>query len=200
MFAYTNKDVNALNEDLRAARRERGELSGSDVGFETKHGAAMFAVGDRVQFTDTRKGAKIYNGNVGTITSLDARTGLLHARLDGPQGAPGREVVWSASEFDGFRHGYAGTIYKGQGKTLDHQILGQCVIHVLNDLGRGHVEQEAESTEIDGQHPRTVFVGLSRRLEKRAVTSKAYHQGVSSDRWLISLIQVQHARRYSHPL
>ena len=123
VFAYTNKDVNALNEDLRAARRERGELSGSDVGFETKHGAAMFAVGDRVQFTDTLKGAKIYNGNVGTITGLDARTGLLHARLDGPQGAPGREVVWSASEFDGFRHGYAGTIYKGQGKTLDHTYL-----------------------------------------------------------------------------
>ena len=83
----------------------------------------MFAVGDRVQFTDTRKGAKIYNGNVGTITGLDARTGLLQAQLDGPQGAPGREVVWSASEFDGFRHGYAGTIYKGQGKTLDHTYL-----------------------------------------------------------------------------
>jgi Ti-type conjugative transfer relaxase TraA len=123
VFAYTNKDVNALNEDLRAARRERGELSGEDVRFETKHGAAMFAVGDRVQFTDTRKSAKIYNGNVGTITGLDARTGLLHAQLDGPQGGPGREVTWSASEFDGFRHGYAGTIYKGQGKTLDHTYL-----------------------------------------------------------------------------
>ena len=123
VFAYTNKDVNALNAELRAARRERGELSGEDVRFETKHGAAMFAVGDRVQFTDTRKGAKIYNGNVGTITGLDARTGLLQAQLDGPQGAPGREVVWSASEFEGFRHGYAGTIYKGQGKTLDHTYL-----------------------------------------------------------------------------
>jgi Ti-type conjugative transfer relaxase TraA len=123
VFAYTNKDVNSLNEDLRAARWERGELSGEDVRFETKHGAAMFAVGDRVQFTDTLKGAKIYNGNVGTITSLDARTGLLRAQLDGPQGAPGREVVWSASEFEGFRHGYAGTIYKGQGKTLDHTYL-----------------------------------------------------------------------------
>jgi len=123
VFAYTNKDVNALNAELRAARRERGELSGEDVRFETKHGAAMFAVGDRVQFTDTLKGAKIYNGNVGTITGLDARTGLLQAQLDGPQGTPGREVVWSASEFDGFRHGYAGTIYKGQGKTLDHTYL-----------------------------------------------------------------------------
>ena len=32
-------------------------------------------------------------------------------------------MSWSASEFTGFRHGYAGTIYKGQGKTLDHTYL-----------------------------------------------------------------------------
>jgi hypothetical protein len=32
-------------------------------------------------------------------------------------------VSWSAAEFPGFRHGYAGTIYKGQGKTLDHTYL-----------------------------------------------------------------------------
>ena len=32
-------------------------------------------------------------------------------------------MSWSASEFAGFRHGYAGTIYKGQGKTLDHTYL-----------------------------------------------------------------------------
>ena len=32
-------------------------------------------------------------------------------------------MTWSAAEFDGFRHGYAGTIYKGQGKTLDHTYL-----------------------------------------------------------------------------
>jgi hypothetical protein len=88
----------------------------------TKHGQAEFAVGDRVQFTDTLRGAKIYNGNAGVITGIDAQTGVLRAQLD-DVGAKGREVVWSASEFDGFRHGYAGTIYKGQGKTLDRTYL-----------------------------------------------------------------------------
>jgi hypothetical protein len=66
--------------------------------------------------TATRR--RIYNGNVGTITGIDARSGQLTARLDG-----GREVSWSAEAFEGFRHGYAGTIYKGQGKTLDHTYL-----------------------------------------------------------------------------
>ena len=121
VFAYTNRDVDRLNTELRAVRRERGKL-GNDVRLDTKHGPADFAVGDRVQFTDTLKAAKIYNGNAGTVTGIDAETGTVRARLDGADGQ-GREVVWSASEFAGFRHGYAGTIYKGQGKTLDHTYL-----------------------------------------------------------------------------
>lgn len=121
VFAYTNRDVDALNAALRAVRRERGEL-GEDVRLQTKHGEADFAVGDRVQFTDTLRAAKIYNGNAGAITAIDARTGVVRATLDGPAGQ-GREVTWRAGEFAGFRHGYAGTIYKGQGKTLDHTYL-----------------------------------------------------------------------------
>ena len=122
VFAYTNKDVDTLNEDLRAVRRERGEL-GVDHKFTTKHGLAAFAVGDRVQFTDTLKGDGIYNGNAGIITGIDGRTSRITARLDAAAGREGRKVEWSASEFQGFRHGYAGTIYKGQGKTLDHTYL-----------------------------------------------------------------------------
>jgi Ti-type conjugative transfer relaxase TraA len=118
VFAYTNRDVDGLNADLRQVRRTQGALSGPDVRLETKHGPADFSAGDRVQFTDTDKRLRIYNGNVGTITGLDARTGQLTATLDS-----GRVVSWSADDFQGFRHGYAGTIYKGQGKTLDHTYL-----------------------------------------------------------------------------
>lgn len=123
VFAYTNVDVSQINAELRQVRRERGELGSLDVRFETKHGAADFAVGDRVQFTDTDKKRHIYNGNAGVITGIDARTGQLTARLDAAAGTSGREVTWAAAEFEGFRHGYAGTIYKGQGKTLDHTYL-----------------------------------------------------------------------------
>jgi len=122
VFAYTNKDVDALNRDLRAVRKERGEL-GEDFVFTTKHGEAPFAVGDRVQFTDTLKGAGIYNGNAGVIDRIDRNLGRVSMTLDAAAGRQGRQVEWSASEFNGFRHGYAGTIYKGQGKTLDHTYL-----------------------------------------------------------------------------
>jgi len=86
------------------------------------HSRADFAVGDRVQFTDTDKKLRIYNGNVGTITRIDPSTGEITVTLDAA-GKEGREVRWSAADFEGFRHGYAGTIYKGQGKTLDRTYL-----------------------------------------------------------------------------
>jgi Ti-type conjugative transfer relaxase TraA len=128
VFAYTNADVSQLNAELRQVRRDRGELGSPDVRFETKHGPADFAVGDRVQFTETRRAGTdkrqhIYNGNAGVITGIDVYTGRLTARLDAAAGVSGREVTWAAGEFQGFRHGYAGTIYKGQGKTLDHTYL-----------------------------------------------------------------------------
>jgi Ti-type conjugative transfer relaxase TraA len=123
VFAYTNAEVDRLNAELRQVRRDRGELGSPDVVLETKHGVMAFAVGDRVQFTDTAKKLGIHNGNAGTITNLDSATGQVTARLDAPAGKEGREVTWSAEEFYGFRHGYAGTIYKGQGKTLDHTYL-----------------------------------------------------------------------------
>ena len=124
VFAYTNVEVDRLNAELRQVRRERGELGSPDVVLATKHGEAAFAVGDRVQFTDTAKKLGVYNGNAGTITGLDARTGQVAVRLDAPSGKEGRVVTWSAADaFEGFRHGYAGTIYKGQGKTLDHTYL-----------------------------------------------------------------------------
>ena len=99
VFAYTNRDVDALNAELRQVRRDRGELSGPEVALETRHGPAVFAVGDRVQFTDTDKKAGIYNGNAGTITAIDERSGELRAALDAPAGGKGREVSWSAVEF-----------------------------------------------------------------------------------------------------
>jgi len=124
VFAYTNAEVDRLNAELRGVRRDRGELASPDTQLATKHGEAAFAAGDRVQFTDTAKKLGIHNGNAGTITGLDAATGQVWVRMDAPAGKEGRTVTWSAAdEFEGFRHGYAGTIYKGQGKTLDHTYL-----------------------------------------------------------------------------
>jgi hypothetical protein len=117
VFAYTNQDANELNAAIRDVRQQRREL-GDGREFETKHGVAEFATGDRLQFTATDKQRGIYNGQAGTVQGIEGTT--LTVALDGKAG---RVVRFDGAEFDGFRHGYAGTIYKGQGRTFDQTYL-----------------------------------------------------------------------------
>lgn len=116
-FAYTNVDVAQLNHDLRAVRRKRGEL-GEDHLLPTADGDQTFARGDRIQLTGTDKQAGLYNGMIGTIEGIDGTE--ITVKLDGR-----RPVIRTidTEAFQDFRHGYAGTIYKGQGRTLDQTYL-----------------------------------------------------------------------------
>ena len=118
VFAYTNADVAQLNADLRAVRRQRGEL-GADHELPTAEGRQAFAAGDRIQFTGTDKKLGLYNGAAGTVTGIEGNADHRAARRHGG----GRSVTFDAAEFQSFRHGYAGTIYKGQGRTLDQTYL-----------------------------------------------------------------------------
>jgi Ti-type conjugative transfer relaxase TraA len=117
VFAYTNDDVDKINHAIRKVRQERGEL-GEDHEFATSRGKEAFATGDRIQIIGTDKQRGLLNGHAGTIASIDDTT--IHMQLDG---RAAREIAFDANEFKEFRHGYAGTIYKGQGRTLDQTYL-----------------------------------------------------------------------------
>jgi hypothetical protein len=117
VFAYTNSDVTELNSALRLVREQRGEL-GQSQRFETKHGPADFAPGDRIQFTGTDKRQGLFNGQAGTVQETNGTR--LTVSLDGRSS---KTVQFDAATFQDFRHGYAGTIYKGQGRTIDATYL-----------------------------------------------------------------------------
>ena len=131
MFAFTNAEVDALNQYARVIHQRRGEL-GADHQLQTASGAKEFATGDRIQFTGNgrtkqEKNAGLTNGRVGTITGLDIEGGKARVTvaLDTAKGKPPQSVSFvvgensEAGEFNRFKHGYAGTIYRGQGRTLD---------------------------------------------------------------------------------
>ena len=131
VFAATNAEVRELNAAIRAARKERGDL-GDDQLLQTREGEKAFATGDRVAFTASaanrqQRAAGLYADAIGTITAIDENR--VTVALDAPKGAPPRAVSFTvganaeAGEFDALRHAYAGTIYKGQGKTLDQSYL-----------------------------------------------------------------------------
>jgi len=118
VLAYTNADVATLNADIRDVRKERGELKGPDHELNTAHGRAAFAAGDRMQFTGTDKRKGIENGAAGTVTAID--DGKITVQLDGKKA---KAITFDPADFQKFRHGYAGTIYSGQGDTLDQTYL-----------------------------------------------------------------------------
>ena len=117
IFAYTNDDVSKINFAIRDVRRARGDL-GEDQMFKTARGEEPFAIGDRLQITGTDKKLGLFNGYAGTIKDINGTT--IQLQLDGREG---RRIAFNTGEFKDFRHGYAGTIYKGQGRTLDQTYL-----------------------------------------------------------------------------
>jgi hypothetical protein len=135
IFAYTNADVDKLNEFGRGLARHHGQL-GDDVKLKTSAGEVAFAKGDRIQFTGNaadRKGknAGLVNGAVGVVRAIDSKDDrrIMTVELDGKAGDQPRTVKFTvgenraAGEFNAIRHGYAGTIYKGQGRTLDESYV-----------------------------------------------------------------------------
>ena len=94
--------------------RQLGHL-GEDHELDSADGRLGFAAGDRIQFLKTDKTLGLYNASVGTIRHIE--NGRVFADIDG------RLISFDTAQYQSFRHGYAGTIYKGQGATVDQSYL-----------------------------------------------------------------------------
>ena len=116
MLAYTRADVRQLNELAREVRRERGEL-GHAENIETERGMRQFAVGDRLYFLRTEKSLGVKNGSLGTVETLSG--GVLQVRLD----RTGASVSVDTRFYRDLDHGYAATVYKTQGATVDRSYV-----------------------------------------------------------------------------
>ena len=123
MLAHRRVDVRALNEAAREIRRDAGEL-GEDVLVPTAQGERVFADGERVYFLRNDRELGVKNGTLGTVRgitgSVEAGDLALSVQLDGPGGAgTGRIVPVRVADYDALDHGYAATIHKSQGVTVD---------------------------------------------------------------------------------
>ena len=115
VFAYRNVDVDQFNMAIRDHLQQRGEVDRKDHVFSTKHGRFSFAKGDRIVMTGTDKRAGLINGQSGYVLDIEGKSLVL--KLEG------KKQILDTSSFSDFRHHYAGTIYKGQGKTVDHAYI-----------------------------------------------------------------------------
>jgi hypothetical protein len=111
ILTHTNDEVRALNMAARGRMRNAGDL-GEEVRVMVERGQRDFATGDRVMFLQNDRGLGVKNGTLGTIDALDRRS--MSVRTDG-----GRAVRFDLKDYDRIDHGYAATIHKAQGMTVD---------------------------------------------------------------------------------
>lgn len=117
ILAYTRDDVRSLNEQARQLRHAQGEL-GQDQMIETSRGEKAFAEQDRVYFLrNENRALGVKNGSLGTIEKMNG--GELTVRLDATGAKEARSVTFNLNQYNDIDHGYAATVYKAQGVTVD---------------------------------------------------------------------------------
>jgi Ti-type conjugative transfer relaxase TraA len=146
VYASTNKSVNILNENIRGIRKDLGRLGVEEATFRTKKREnemeTTVSTGDRIQFHATVKdreaGIELRNSEFGTVRAIDGN--MMTVEIDG-----GRQVTFDAAKYNEWGLGYAGTIYKGQGKTNDKTF----VLHDSNSLWKSNTSYVAMTRHKD---------------------------------------------------
>ena len=122
ILAATRKDVAMLNSQARLAMRAAG-LLGEDImvkareetmGEPARDFRLRVAEGERLLFTKNDKRLGVKNGTLGTLERADGSR--LTVRLDG---AEARRITVDLGAYRNLAHGYALTIHKSQGVTVD---------------------------------------------------------------------------------
>ncbi|MGY4304794.1 Ti-type conjugative transfer relaxase TraA [Bradyrhizobium sp. USDA 4369] len=136
ILTHTNDEVRIVNEAARRRMRAAGDL-GDEVRVTVERGARSFASGDRVMFLQNERGLGVKNGTLGTIELVSIQSMTV-------QTDDGRAVRFDLKDYNRIDHGYAATIHKAQGMTVDR-------VHVLATPGMdAHGSYVALSRHRDG--------------------------------------------------
>lgn len=111
ILTHTNDEVRELNQMARGKMRAAGAL-GTDATIKSARGERQFASGDRIIFLRNEPGLGVKNGTLGTVAKASAQS--MAVRTD-----DGREVAFGTKDYAHIDHGYAATIHKAQGMTVD---------------------------------------------------------------------------------
>ena len=114
ILAHLRRDVRQLNELARAKLVERG-LVGEGHDFRTEDGPRRFAACDQIVFLRNEGALGVKNGMIGRL--VEAGPGRIVAEIG--EGESRRRVTVEQRLYAHVDHGYATTIHKSQGATVD---------------------------------------------------------------------------------
>jgi len=119
MLAYTRKDVLELNQMARGIRISLDEIKDSQL-ILTERGERQFAEGERIYFLKNDRDLGVKNGTLGTILNIE--NNQLKVKID-KEGAEESIIQFSTDRYNHLDYGYAATIHKGQGVTVDRSYV-----------------------------------------------------------------------------
>ena len=147
--AHRRADVRAINDAIRSALQDsgalaRGEAAG-EIRFQTTNGPRLFAPGDRIVFLENDRELGVKNGMLGTIEAVEPHA--IQIRLDGKAGREAlRTITVTPETYQALDHGYATTIHKTQGATVDRAFV------LASETMDRHLTYVAMTRHRDGVH------------------------------------------------
>ncbi|MGO6727794.1 Ti-type conjugative transfer relaxase TraA (plasmid) [Rhizobium ruizarguesonis] len=177
-MAHRRDDVRAINAGIRARLQDRGELAnststsddrGEERTYQTNNGKRSFARGDRIVFLENDRDLAVKNGMLGEVIAV--APDAIQVRLDGKaQTQDGqRQVTVPVNRYQAFDHGYATTIHKTQGATVDRSFV---LASTTMDRHLTYVAMTRHREEVQ------LYAGLDAFKTERALTEALSRSGV----------------------
>lgn len=116
ILAATRADVASLNRRARDVLRMRGALSEAD---QLSASGMPWASNDRILFGRNSRLLGVRNGDLGTVRTVRQETDGLHLVVDLDKGG----VVRFGPDYPEINHGYAVTVHKAQGSTVEQAFV-----------------------------------------------------------------------------
>lgn len=217
-MAHRRADVRAINEAIRAELQDRGELArvtdagegyeprelaedrngsgdvardvdhaqegpGRALTFQTNDGKRDFATGDRIVFLQNDRELGVKNGMLATVDHVEP--GRIIATLD-----RGDSVSVPMGDYQSIDHGYATTIHKNQGATVDRAYvlasgtMDRHLTYVAMTRHRDGAQLYAGQDEFADRHAGQTLA--SGRLVEHGVAPYG-HQPGKSDSYFVTL-------------
>jgi Ti-type conjugative transfer relaxase TraA len=217
-MAHRRADVRAINEAIRTELQDRGVLARSELAranvagdmaedgqrpgdvdheregagraltFQTNDGKRDFATGDRIVFLENSRDLGVKNGMLGTVQAVEPHA--IQVQLDGKAADDPRTVNVPMNYYQAVDHGYATTIHKNQGATVDRSFvlasgtMDRHLTYVAMTRHRDRAQLYAAQDEFSDRHAGQTLAS-GRLVEHGAAPYE--HQAGKSDSYFVTL-------------
>jgi Ti-type conjugative transfer relaxase TraA len=192
-LAHRRADVRAINADIRNALQDEGKLARGDgegkaeqddakLGreriYRTNDGERAFAPGDRIVLLENNRDLGVKNGMLGQVMGVEPD--VIQIRLDGAGRDQSQNVYIPIKSYQAFDHGYATTIHKSQGSTVDRAFvmasatMDRHLTYVAMTRHRDRVRLYVSQNELKDMKALAVSVGRSGAKETTLDYTRAF--------------------------